>query len=69
MRIPGHTSAENLPLDLDSAAPGEYDETWFEQNLMRIDLAFRHMFEAQGGMNHKWRITYLHIFAMIEDPC
>eukprot|EP00435_Cladocopium_sp_Y103_P011334 s1710_g2.t4 len=23
----------------------EYDETWFEQNLMRIDLAFRHMFE------------------------
>jgi hypothetical protein len=49
MRIPEHTSAENLPLDLDSAAPGEYDETWFEQNLMRIDLAFRHMFEAQGG--------------------
>lgn len=24
---------------------GEYDEAWFEQNLMRIDLAFRHMFE------------------------
>eukprot|EP00435_Cladocopium_sp_Y103_P010908 s1710_g2.t2 len=34
----------------------EYDETWFEQNLMRIDLAFRHMFEAHGGMNHNWRI-------------
>ncbi|CAE7574840.1 unnamed protein product, partial [Symbiodinium sp. CCMP2456] len=24
----------------------EYDEAWFEQNLMRIDLAFRQMFEA-----------------------
>ena len=29
---------------------GEYDETWFEQNLMRIDLAFRHMFE-------EWHVT------------
>ena len=30
-----------------SASWGEYDDAWFQQNLMRIDLAFRHMFEVR----------------------
>lgn len=33
---------------------GEYDDAWFEQNLMRIDLAFRHMYEASA---QDWRMT------------
>ena len=31
-----------------SASWGEYDDAWFQQNLMRIDLAFRHMFEVRN---------------------
>ncbi|CAK9088391.1 unnamed protein product [Durusdinium trenchii] len=53
------TKDDGPPLDVQNASDvnklffqwlrdfhSEYDDAWFEQNLMRIDLAFRHIFEA-----------------------
>ena len=50
MTVPLVVFAEEKQPIHNVSCSGEYDDAWFEQNLMRIDLAFRHIFEVQRSI-------------------